>query len=73
MDIILITKAIINTLVRLTPIGLYTGSAMNALVMNDFRGVILFMGFSVFSLLNHSFNFYFMLFLQVYSETIINH
>ena len=45
MDIIVITKAIINTLVRLMPIGLYTGSAMNAVVMNDFRGVILFMGF----------------------------
>jgi len=45
MDIIVITKAIINTVVRLMPIGLYTGSAMNAVVMNDFRGVILFMGF----------------------------
>ena len=45
MDIIVITKAILNTLVRLTPIGLYTGAAMNVLVMNDFRGLILFMGF----------------------------
>ena len=27
------------------PIGLYTGAAMNGVVMNDFRGVILFMGF----------------------------
>ena len=45
MDIIVITKAIINTVVRLMPIGLYTGAAMNGVVMNDFRGVILFMGF----------------------------
>ena len=45
MDIIVTTKAILNTLVRLTPIGLYTGAAMNILVMNDFRGLILFMGF----------------------------
>ena len=45
MDIVVITKAIINTVVRLVPIGLYTGAFMNILVMNDFRGVILFMGF----------------------------
>ena len=45
MDIIVLTKAIINTLVRLMPIGLYSGAAMNAVVMNDFRGVIIFMGF----------------------------
>ena len=33
MDIVVITKAIINTMVRLLPIGLYTGAAMNILVM----------------------------------------
>lgn len=37
--------AILNTLVRLLPISLYTGSAMSAVVMNDFRGVILLFGF----------------------------
>jgi len=45
MDIVVITKSIINTVVRLLPIGLYSGAAMNVMVMNDFRGVILFMGF----------------------------
>jgi hypothetical protein len=45
MNMFTVVIAIINTLVRLVPIGLYTGSAMNALVMNDFRGVILLFGF----------------------------
>ena len=37
--------ALINTLVRLVPIALYAGSAMNIMVMNDFRGVLLLLGF----------------------------
>lgn len=37
--------AILNTLVRLMPVGLYTGSAMSGLVFDDFRGTILFLGF----------------------------
>lgn len=45
MNIIVIAKAILNTLIRLMPIALYTGSAMNVVVLNDFRGFILFMGF----------------------------
>jgi hypothetical protein len=45
MNLFTVGIAIINTLVRLIPIGLYTGSAMNALVMNDFRGVLLLLGF----------------------------
>ncbi len=38
-------KAIINTLVRLSPIALYTGSAVSGLVFEDFRAVILLAGF----------------------------
>ena len=45
MNLFTIGIALINTLVRLVPIGLYTGSAMNALVMNDFRGALLLLGF----------------------------
>lgn len=45
MNLFTVGIALINTLVRLVPIGLYTGSAMNALVMNDFRGVLLLLGF----------------------------
>lgn len=35
----------LNTIVRLLPIGLYTGSAMSGLIFSDFRGTILFLGF----------------------------
>lgn len=45
MDLFTVSIAVLNTLVRLVPIGLYTGSAMNILVMNDFRGIILLLGF----------------------------
>lgn len=38
-------KAIINTLVRLSPVALYTGSAVSGLVFEDFRAVILLGGF----------------------------
>jgi len=38
-------KIFINTLVRIVPVGLYTGSAMSGIVFQDFRGVILFCGF----------------------------
>lgn len=40
-----VIKMAINTIVRLEPIGLYTGSAMAGVVFNDFRGLLLFMGF----------------------------
>ena len=39
--------AILNTIVRLIPIGLYTGSGMSGLIFDDFRGTILFIGFLV--------------------------
>jgi hypothetical protein len=38
-------KIFINTLVRITPVALYTGSAMSGAVFQDFRGVLLFCGF----------------------------
>ena len=44
MNLFTVGIALVNTLVRLMPIGLYTGSGMSALVMNDFRGVLLLLG-----------------------------
>lgn len=38
------SKALLNTLVRLSPISLYSGSAMSAFLFNDFRATIIFMG-----------------------------
>lgn len=47
MDINFFTliKAILNTIVRLAPIGLYAGTIMSSLVFSDFRGTLLIMGF----------------------------
>lgn len=44
VSIISSTKAIINTLVRLSPIGLYSGTALSSLIFGDFRATILFIG-----------------------------
>jgi hypothetical protein len=38
-------KIFINTLVRISPIGLYAGSALSGIVFDDFRGLLLFAGF----------------------------
>ena len=38
-------KIFINTFVRILPVGLYVGSAMAGVVFNDFRGLLLFVGF----------------------------
>lgn len=40
-------KAIINTIVRLSPIGLYSGSILSAFVFGDFRATILFIGLMI--------------------------
>ena len=40
-------KAILNTLVRLLPIALYSGSSISALLFGDFRGTLLFVGFII--------------------------
>uniref|UniRef100_A0A6C0HM06 Phosphatidic acid phosphatase type 2/haloperoxidase domain-containing protein n=1 Tax=viral metagenome TaxID=1070528 RepID=A0A6C0HM06_9ZZZZ len=45
LSLIDVAKILINTLVRLEPIGLYAGSAMSAVVFSDFRAVLLFIGF----------------------------
>lgn len=45
INLFTVAIATLNTLVRLVPIGLYTGSAMTVAVMNDFRGAILLFGF----------------------------
>jgi len=47
LSIIDIIKILINTLVRLLPIALYSGSAMSSIVFSDFRAVLLFIGFWV--------------------------
>jgi hypothetical protein len=38
-------KAIINTVVRIMPLGFYMGTAMSGLIFSDFRGVLMFGGF----------------------------
>lgn len=47
LSVIVFVKALINTLVRLMPIGLYSGSIMSSLLFDDNRGTILFMGFMI--------------------------
>ena len=41
------SKAIINTLIRLLPIALYSGSVISGFVFNDFRATLLFLGFMI--------------------------
>ena len=38
-------KIFLNTAVRLIPLGLYSGAAMSGTVFQDFRGILLFIGF----------------------------
>lgn len=38
-------KIFINTVVRISPIGLYAGSAIAGAAFEDFRGILLFLGF----------------------------
>jgi hypothetical protein len=45
LTLIDIIKIFINTLVRLIPVGLYSGSAMSAVVFSDVRAALLFIGF----------------------------
>ena len=40
-------KALLNTFVRLAPIALYSGSAISGLAFDDFRAIILFIGFII--------------------------
>lgn len=45
LSLIDLIKILINTLVRLLPVALYSGSAMSAVVFSDFRAILLFIGF----------------------------
>ena len=40
-----LVKGILNTLVRITPVGLYAGATMSSLIFTDFRGTLLMLGF----------------------------
>ena len=40
-------KAILNTIIRLLPIALYSGSSISSLLFGDFRGTLLFLGFII--------------------------
>jgi hypothetical protein len=42
-----VAKAVINTIVRLSPIGLYSGSALSAFIFSDFRATLLFAGLMI--------------------------
>lgn len=47
LSVIVFVKALINTIIRLTPIGLYSGSAMSSILFDDNRGTLLFIGFMI--------------------------
>ena len=47
LNIITLIKALTNTIIRLSPIGLYSGAMMSSLVFEDNRGSILFLGFVI--------------------------
>ena len=42
---LIIVKGVLNTIVRLTPVSLYAGTIVAGMVFNDFRGILLFLGF----------------------------
>ena len=56
IDVLVIIIAIINSLVRLLPVALYSGSIVSYLVFNDFRGNLLFMGFLMNELIALAYN-----------------
>lgn len=45
LSLIDVIKIFVNTITRIEPIALYAGSAMSGVVFNDFRGLLLFIGF----------------------------
>lgn len=47
LNVVSVGTIILNTIVRLMPVSLYTGSAMSGLIFDDFRGTILFVGFLI--------------------------
>ena len=55
IDVVIILISIINTLVRLLPVGLYSGAIISGLVFNDFRANLLFIGFLVNELVSFAY------------------
>jgi hypothetical protein len=47
LNIVSVGTIFLNTIVRIIPVALYTGSAMSGLIFGDFRGTILFAGFMI--------------------------
>lgn len=45
LNLLYITKALINTLIRLSPIAFYTGSIISGALFSDFRAALLLGGF----------------------------
>lgn len=52
LNVISVGTIFLNTIVRLVPVALYTGSAMSGLIFSDFRGTILFAGFIINELIS---------------------
>jgi len=44
-DKVVIVKGILNTIIRLVPVSLYAGTIVAGLIFQDFRGILLFLGF----------------------------
>jgi len=47
LNVVSVGTLFLNTVVRILPVALYTGSAMSGLIFDDFRGTILFAGFMI--------------------------
>lgn len=50
-----VIKAIINSIVRISPVALYTGTAVSGLVFDDFRATILLFGFVIIEALSYGY------------------
>jgi hypothetical protein len=57
IDLIVIFISIINTVVRLLPVALYTGTIISNLVFDDFRANLLFIGFIINELVSFAYKF----------------
>ena len=57
IDVIVILISIVNTLVRLLPVALYTGTIISNLVFDDFRANLLFIGFLVNEMVSFAYKF----------------
>lgn len=55
VDLVIVFIAIINTLVRLLPIGLYMGTIISSLVFDDLRATWLFGGFMLNELISFAY------------------